>query len=69
MYYNKAMTFDYDYWADSDAEECTVREKARKLGIPKRDVENLLRKHPDAFEIRDRDLERLARKHRDDDWD
>ena len=40
-----------EYWLDSEAEEMNVREKARKMGIPKEKVDEMIRKHPDAFEI------------------
>ena len=48
-----------DYWLDSEAEECNVREKARKMGLDREKVDDLLRQHPDAFEITTHDLEKL----------
>ena len=51
--------WDEEYWLDSEAEECNVREKARKMGISKDKIDNLIRQHPDAFEISDRNLEEL----------
>ena len=51
--------WDEEYWLDSEAEECNVREKARKMGIDEEKINDLIRQHPDAFEITDRDLEEL----------
>ena len=51
--------WDEEYWLDSEAEECNVREKARKMGIDEDKIDDLIRRHPDAFEISDRDLEEL----------
>ena len=53
------MSWDEEYWLDSEAEECNVREKARKMGISKDKIDDLIRQHPDAFEISKRDLEEL----------
>ena len=53
------MSFDEEYWLDSEAEECNVREKARKMGIDEDKINDLIRQHPDAFEISKRDLEKL----------
>lgn len=53
------MSFDEEYWLDSEAEECNVREKARKMGIDEDKINDLIRQHPDAFEISNRDLEEL----------
>lgn len=53
------MSFDEEYWLDSEAEECNVRAKARKMDINKDKIDDLIRQHPDAFEITDRDLEEL----------
>ena len=51
--------FDEQYWLDSEAEECNVREKAQRIGIDNNKINELICKHPDAFEITDRDLEEL----------
>ena len=51
--------FDEQYWLDSEAEECNVREKAQRMGIDDNKMDELIREHPDAFEITDRDLEEL----------
>lgn len=53
------MDWDEQYWLDSEAEEMNVREKARRMGIAQDDVDALIRRHPDAFEIGDRDLQKL----------
>ena len=53
------LDFDEEYWRDSEAEEMNVREKARKMGINKDRIDDLIRRHPDAFEISDSDLEGL----------
>ena len=53
------MSFDEEYWLDSEAEECNVREKARRMGIDKDKINDLIRRHPDAFGISNRDLEEL----------
>lgn len=53
------MSFDEEYWLDSEAEECNVREKARKMGIDEDKVNDLIHQHPDAFGISNRDLEEL----------
>ena len=53
------MSWDEEYWLDSEAEECNVREKARKMGIDEERIDDLIRQHPDAFEISERDLEKL----------
>lgn len=45
------MKFDEEYWFDSETEEVNVRQKARKLGIPEEKVDEMIRRHPDAFEI------------------
>ena len=53
------LDFDEEYWRDSEAEEMNVREKARKMGISKDRIDDLIRQHPDAFEISNSDLEGL----------
>ena len=53
------MSFDEEYWLDSEAEECNVREKARRMGIDEGKINDLIHQHPDAFEISKRDLEEL----------
>ena len=53
------FNFDEEYWRDSEAEEMNVREKARKMGIDEDKIDDLIHRHPDAFEITDRDLENL----------
>ena len=53
------LDFDEEYWRDSEAEEMNVREKARKMGIDKDRIDDLIRQHPDAFEISNSDLEGL----------
>lgn len=53
------LDFDEEYWRDSEAEEMNVREKARKMGIDEERINDLIRQHPDAFEISNRDLEDL----------
>ncbi len=53
------MSFDEEYWLDSEAEECNVREKARKMGIDEDKIDDLIRRHPDAFEISNCELEEL----------
>ena len=53
------MSWDEEYWLDSEAEECNVRDKASKMGIKKDKIDNLIHQHPDAFEISNRDLEEL----------
>ena len=40
-----------EYWLDSEAEEMNVREKARKMGIPKEKVDEMMRRKGDAFSI------------------
>lgn len=53
------MDWDEEYWLDSEAEECNIREKARKMGVSKSKIDALMRKHPDAFEISRHELEEL----------
>ena len=42
---------DEEYWLDSEAEEMNVRQKARKMGIPKEKVDEMMRRKGDAFAI------------------
>ena len=53
------LDFDEEYWHDSETEEMNVRKKARKMGISKDRIDDLMRQHPDAFEISNSDLEGL----------
>lgn len=53
------MNWDEEYWLDSEAEECNIREKARKMGISKDKINDLIRQHPDAFTISRRTLKKL----------
>lgn len=59
IWYNGGMDWDEQYWLDSEAEEMNVREKARRMGIPRDEIDALIRRHPDAFEISDSDLQQL----------
>ena len=43
--------WDEEYWRDEDAEEMNVRQKARRLGIPKEKVDEMMRRKGDAFAI------------------
>ena len=54
--------FDEEYWMDADAEEDQLRLKTHQMGVLDEKVDELFRRHLDAFEVSERDLEELSDK-------